>query len=109
MARRRNVSDPDAHIGLALAHLHRGNMERADALMDRAIVLRPSPHHEGFRHSILYWINRGQPEKAQAWLRESWRLDGRAWEQSGQVEWARSIPELRATIEALLREAPAGP
>lgn len=105
---RKNPNDPDAHIGLALVHWQRGETERADALMERAIALRPNPYDEGFRQSILYWINRGQPEKAVAWIRESLRVDRKAWEQSGLLEWARSQPELKATVEASLREAPTG-
>ncbi len=104
-----NPNGPTACVGLALIYFKRGELDRADAMMDRAVALRPRPEAESlFENTFTYWINRGKPDKARTWLRESWRIDRFWWERDGWSEWAEQFDELKDTV-AELRSQSNGP
>lgn len=92
-----------ALIASAVIRKRKGELEVADALMDRAISLRPGPDPwfpEPLCHSISYWLDRGKPEKAIAWLRESVRIDRTYWEMD-LFDWASEHAELAETVAEL--------
>jgi outer membrane protein assembly factor BamB/tetratricopeptide (TPR) repeat protein len=97
-----NPNSADACAGLARIHFKRAEFDKADALMDRAISLRPSPSFSSaFEETIVYWLDRGQPDRARAWVRESVRVDRFQWENDGLFDWAVQFDELKETVEEL--------
>ncbi|MCH9001418.1 MAG: hypothetical protein IIC02_02500 [Planctomycetes bacterium] len=108
---RRELSEhpnsPAAYCGLAMVHFKREEFSKADAMMDRAIALRPHVFDAPwFQYTVDYWLKRGQPEKARAWVRASIELDSEFWPHSGLLEWTKQFPELAEEIQVL--EEPSG-
>jgi tetratricopeptide (TPR) repeat protein len=104
-----NRNYADACIGLAMIHFERKEFAESDAMMERAIALRPSPSRSAFfPRTITYWLDRGQPEKARTWLRESARNYPLRWEYEGLFEWAAQFPELETTVRELTKTDQSG-
>ncbi|MCP4248862.1 MAG: PQQ-binding-like beta-propeller repeat protein [bacterium] len=94
----------EACTGLALILAQRQQYDQADELMDRAMALRPSPWSLPiFCHTVTYWLDRGKPEKANAWIRESMAIDYEQWEQNQLFSWAVQYPQLSDTVNDVLR------
>ncbi|MCH7995458.1 MAG: PQQ-binding-like beta-propeller repeat protein [Planctomycetes bacterium] len=104
---REHPNSSAACCGLAMVHFKREEFSKADAMMERAIALRPHAcDAPSFRYTIEYWLKREQPEKARAWVRTSIELDPESWRHSGLLEWTKQFPELAGEIQVL--EEPSG-
>ncbi len=95
-------NDADICIALSVVLLKRDESQAADAMMERAIALRPRPEGSlSFAQTFLHWIKRGKPEKAIAWLRQSVAEDRKTWEREDLLDWVSQFSELKSTAAEL--------
>ncbi len=91
-------------VGLAEVHREREEFTEADSYMERAIALFPQPSDSpAFHHMITYWLLRGKPEKARAWVQKSATKDYAIWERQGLLAKAARHSELLGTINQIRR------
>ncbi len=100
-----DANDAGACIGLALVMAQREEFAEADAMMERAIALRPHPSFcDSFGHTITYWLKRGKPERAIAWMTTAVAEDRGTWERDRLFEWAEHFAELKEAAGKLRAE-----
>ena len=99
-------NDVKASIGLAKLHATEGQWTQSEAMLDRAIMLRPDPSDAAyFQQTITVWIDRGEADRARDWVKKSATHNYDSWLSAGlfdgAMEWAElgdTVNEVRATM-----------
>ena len=94
----------EACVGLAVIYRDRGELIEADKYMERALALFPHPSDSpAFHHTVSYWLLRGKPDKARAWVQKSATKDYAIWEKQGLFVKVGRHSELLGTINQIRR------
>ena len=94
-----NPNDVQACIGLATLHAIGGQWTESEAMLDRAIMLRPSPSvGTRFHRTITVWMDRGDAGRARDWVRKSATRHYDSWQSAKLFESAVQCAELADTV-----------
>ena len=56
-----------------------------------------------FQATVTYWLDRGRPDRAVAWVRASAAQNIGEWWYSGLLDWAHKFPALKKAVDDVRR------